>query len=356
MSGSEPDLSIAVWTVAAATGVSRAGQGTIAPVGEVFAGRYELVDLLGTGGMGSVWRAWDRRDSTYVAAKVLGQTDAASMLRFLREQSHRVQHPHVVTPISWAGEDDRVLFTMPLVRGGSVATLLGDYGRLPPPWVHSLLDQLLDALTAVHGAGLVHRDVKPSNLLLEPTGTGRPYLRLSDFGIASADHLERLTLAGQVVGTPGYLAPELLAGAAPAPRQDLYAAGLVAATMLSGNPPGVPLPLEPPAGCPDALWQVTRSLGEPDPDGRPRDAAAARTLLHAAAPTWAARHDIEVFDQLPPLPDGWTEAGPVGRTPATTVAPPTSPSRPDRSAIWPVLVFGVAGLALLVAAVLLLTG
>ena len=81
----------------------------------------------------------------------------------------------------------------------------------------------------------MHRDVKPSNLLLEPTGTGRPYLRLSDFGIASADHLERLTLAGQVVGTPGYLAPELLAGAAPAPRQDLYAAGLVAATMLGGN-------------------------------------------------------------------------------------------------------------------------
>ena len=68
------------------------------------------------------------------------------------------------------------------------------------------------------------------------------------------------------------------------------------------------------------------------------------------------RHDIEVFDQLPPLPDGWSEAGPVGRTPATPVAPPTSPSRPDRSAIWPVLVLGVAGLALLVAAVLLLTG
>ena len=343
-----------------------AGTGTLAPVGDVFAGRYELVDLVGMGGMGSVWRAWDHRDHQYVAAKVLGQSDAASLLRFLREQSHRVQHPHVVTPMSWAGEDDRVLFTMPLVRGGSVATLLGDYGKLPPSWTCVLLDQLLDALGAVHAAGLVHRDVKPSNLLLEPTGTARPHLRLSDFGIATAAHLDRLTLTGQVVGTPGYLAPELLAGAPPDPRQDLYAAGLVAAAMIVGSPPppGTPLRVNPPAGCPDPLWEVTRSLCEPGPSERPADAATARAALRAAMPTWAVAHDVEVFDHLPPLPDGWAADGPVGRTsaaplPVAPAAAPTGPTGTTRSAggaLWPALVLAVAGAALLVAAVVLLTG
>ncbi|HZC26019.1 MAG TPA: serine/threonine protein kinase, partial [Actinopolymorphaceae bacterium] len=100
-------------------------------MGEVFAGRYELVDLLGEGGMGSVWRAYDHRTGTYLAAKVLRQSDAGSLLRFVREQSLRVRHPHVLAPLGWAGEDDRVLFTMELVRGGSVAGLLGDYGAVP---------------------------------------------------------------------------------------------------------------------------------------------------------------------------------------------------------------------------------
>ncbi len=357
MSTSHPDLSPLGGHLQGHRCVGRRSEGTISPVGEVFAGRYELVDLLGTGGMGSVWRAWDHREHRYVAAKVLGQSDAASLLRFLREQSHRVQHPHVVTPFSWAGEDDRVLFTMPLVRGGSVATLLGDHGALPPAWAWTLLDQLLDALAAVHAAGLVHRDVKPSNLLLEPTGNRRPHLRLSDFGIATAAHLDRLTLTGQVVGTPGYLAPELLSGAAPDPRQDLYAAGLVAATMLAGgpSPPGTALPVEPPPGCPESLWRVTRTLADPDPDLRPASAPAARAALHSATPTWAATHDIEVFDQVPVLPDGWGENGPAARGPAAAPTRPPS-TAPGRSGLVPAVLLGVVGLVLLVAAIVLLTG
>jgi serine/threonine protein kinase len=94
-------------------------------VGELFAGRYEFLDPLGEGGMASVWRVWDARERRVVAAKVLRQADAVSMLRFVREQAVRVHHPHVLTPIGWAGEDDRVLFTMPIVDGGSVATLVG---------------------------------------------------------------------------------------------------------------------------------------------------------------------------------------------------------------------------------------
>ncbi|HEV8056161.1 MAG TPA: serine/threonine-protein kinase, partial [Nocardioidaceae bacterium] len=287
----------------------------------MFAGRYELVDQLGDGGMGTVWRCWDHRARVYVAAKVLRQSDASSLLRFVREQSYRVQHPHVVTPLGWAGEDDRVLFTMPIVRGGSVTTLLGDFGRLPGTWVAVLLDQLLDALSAVHAAGLVHRDVKPGNLLLEPTGAAPPYLRLSDFGIAAVVGGPRLTSTSAVVGTPGYFAPEHLRGAGPDPKQDLFASGVVAAEMLTGASPLAAASAlgQPGPGCPHDLWALVSSLAAPGPESRPESASSARSLLAAtgllAAPGASDPSDdeIEVLDQVPALPQGWDDHGPVRR-------------------------------------------
>ena len=126
--------------------------------------------------MGTVWRVWDVRDRTYRAAKMLQQSDSASLLRFVRETGTRIDHPHVVAPTGWSAEDDRVLFAMPLIGGGSVATLIADYGPLPATLVRTLTLQLLDALVAVHAAGIVHRDVKPANLLLEPSGRGEPHL------------------------------------------------------------------------------------------------------------------------------------------------------------------------------------
>src|SRR5689334_4055870 len=119
-------------------------------MGELFAGRYELLDPIASGGMGTVWAVLDRADGRLKAAKMLRQADAAMLLRFVREQSMRIDHAHVVTPQSWAGVDDRVLFTMPLVRGGSVSGLIRRYGALPPWWVAHLTDQTLQALTAVH--------------------------------------------------------------------------------------------------------------------------------------------------------------------------------------------------------------
>ncbi|WP_157881336.1 serine/threonine-protein kinase, partial [Streptomyces phaeochromogenes] len=181
-------------------------------MGEVFAGRYELVDPIGRGGVGAVWRAWDHRRRRYVAAKVLQQSDAHSLLRFVREQALRIDHPHVLAPASWAADDDKVLFTMDLVGGGSLVHLIGDYGPLPPAFVCTLLDQLLAGLAAVHAEGVVHRDIKPANILLEATGTGRPRLRLSDFGISMRLGEPRLTETNYVVGTPGYFAPEQLLG------------------------------------------------------------------------------------------------------------------------------------------------
>lgn len=289
-------------------------------MGEVFAGRFELLEPIAEGGMGSVWVVRDRRDDGVYAGKVLRQSDSSSILRFMREQGTRINHAHVVTPLSWAGEDDRVLFTMPLVRGGSVATLVGDHGALPATWVCELLVQLCFALEAVHAAGVVHRDVKPANLLLHATGTARPHLLLTDFGISARLDEPRLTRASQVIGSPGYLAPEQLAGADPAVTQDVYAVGMVGLEMLTGvRPPHAPdaaaaLAAAEPSLVPlaELLLQAARS----DPTARPPSAAVLRERLLALdlSSTPAPAEPVVVLDQLEGV-----------------VAPPTR-ARPRRTA------------------------
>ncbi|WP_235735197.1 serine/threonine-protein kinase [Nocardioides alcanivorans] len=208
-----------------------------AHVGAPLAGRYVLVDQIGAGGMGSVWRAWDLRNQAFVAAKLLTHTDSGMLLRFVREQSLRIQHPHVVAPSGWAAEDHLVVFTMDLVRGGSVHTLLGDHGALPISYATVVLDQTLQALAAIHEAGVVHRDIKPANLLLEATGTGRPHVRVGDFGVAALMDDVRLTMHPGAIGTDGYMAPEQRLGAPPSPQQDLYAVGVVGIQMITGLGP-----------------------------------------------------------------------------------------------------------------------
>ncbi|MEV0090379.1 serine/threonine-protein kinase [Streptomyces sp. NPDC050738] len=295
-------------------------------MGEVFAGRYELVDPIGRGGAGDVWRAWDHRRSRYVAAKVLQQRDAHALLRFVREQALRIDHPHVLAPASWAADDDKVLFTMDLVSGGSLAHVIGDYGPLPPRFVCVLLDQLLAGLAAVHAEGVVHRDIKPANILMEVTGRGRPHLRLSDFGISMRKGEPRLTATDLVVGTPGYFAPEQMMGAEPDFTADLFAVGLVALYLLEGVRPDSRALIEhfmtygtpgPPQGVPEPLWQVLAGLLQPDPQARFRTATGARSALASAVALLPGpgpdEEDLEVFDQIGPLPPGFTPTGPVPR-------------------------------------------
>ncbi|MFE2583894.1 protein kinase [Streptomyces sp. NPDC059378] len=304
-------------------------------MGEVFAGRYELVDPIGRGGVGAVWRAWDHRRRRYVAAKVLQQSDAHSLLRFVREQAMRIDHPHVLAPASWAADDDKVLFTMDLVAGGSLVHLIGDYGPLPPAFVCTLIDQLLAGLAAVHTEGVVHRDIKPANVLLEATGTARPRLRLSDFGIAMRLGEPRLTETNLVVGTPGYLAPEQLMGAEPDFAADLFAVGLVTLYLLEGAKPDAKALVQyfaahgtpgAPEGIPEPLWQVVAMLLQPDPQARFRTATGARKALGAAAellPEPGLDDDlIEIFDQLGPLPAGFGPDGPLGPAPSPGPRPP----------------------------------
>ncbi|MFF8861901.1 protein kinase [Streptomyces sp. NPDC015139] len=303
-------------------------------MGEVFAGRYELADPIGRGGVGAVWRAWDHRRRRYVAAKVLQQRDAHSLLRFVREQALRIDHPHVLAPASWAADDDQVLFTMDLVAGGSLVHLVGDYGPLPPAFVCTLTDQLLSGLAAVHAEGVVHRDIKPANLLLEATGTGRPRLRLSDFGIAMRLGEPRLTETNLVVGTPGYLAPEQLLGSEPDFPADLFAVGLVALYLLEGAKPDAKALIQyfvehgtpgAPKGMPEPLWQVVATLLQPDPEARFRTATGARKALASAAellPDPGPDDElIEIFDQLGPLPPGFGPDGPFKRASGVRTGP-----------------------------------
>ncbi|GCD44440.1 serine/threonine-protein kinase [Streptomyces paromomycinus] len=320
-------------------------------MGEVFAGRYELIDPIGRGGVGAVWRAWDQRRRRYVAAKVLQQSDAHTLLRFVREQAVRIDHPHVLAPASWAADDDKVLFTMDLVHGGSLAHLVGDYGPLPPRLVCVLLDQLLSGLTAVHAEGIVHRDIKPANVLLESTGTGRPHVRLSDFGIAMRKGEPRLTDANYVVGTPGYFAPEQMLGAEPDFPGDLFAVGLVAVNLLTGAKPdaqslvdhftehGTP---EAPEDIAEPLWQVLANLLQPDPELRFKTAVGARKALLAAAellPEATVEDEVvEVFDHIGPLPAGFGPDGPLrpeqpGDVPSTPPPAPATPPTPPPASV-----------------------
>ncbi|MGW3323454.1 protein kinase domain-containing protein [Streptomyces virginiae] len=314
-------------------------------MGEVFAGRYELIDPIGRGGAGAVWRAWDHRRRRYVAAKVLLQSDAHTLLRFVREQALRIDHPHVLAPASWAADDDKVLFTMDLIGGGSLGHVIGDYGPLPPRFVCILLDQLLSGLAAVHAEGVVHRDIKPANILMEATGTGRPHLRLSDFGISMRKGEPRLTETDLVVGTPGYFAPEQLLGAEPDFPADLFAVGLVALYLLQGRKPDSRALVEhffaqgtpgAPEGVPAPLWDVIAALLQPDPQNRFRTATGARKALAEAVellPPPAPDEDpVEVFDQLGPLPAGFGPQGPPSTAAATPREPAAEAATPGASA------------------------
>lgn len=304
---------------------------------DVIAGRYALIDPIGAGGSGTVWRSYDGRRSAYCAAKVLRQRDAGELLRFVREQSVRLSHPHIVSPYSWAAEDGTVLIASDLVSGGSLHGLIGDYGPLAEGTVVTVLRQVLAGLAAVHEADLIHRDVKPANVLVRATGTGPPHVVLTDFGLTISRRDARLTQVGMVIGTPGYLPPEvLLGGVPPDPRHDLYAVGRLALTLLHGDEPGGPGSAVLDSIRDRTLRAAIDALVCRDPAGRPPDATAAALLLTDAPadpePRTSDGDRVDVLDQLPPLPDGWGAVGPRVPLPpgepgrATVIdVPPTAP-------------------------------
>jgi len=214
-------------------------------VGSVVAG-YRLEERIGQGGMAMVFRAHDSRLDRQVALKILAPrlaTDDAFRQRFIRESraAAAVDDPHII-PVFEAGESDGVLFiAMRYVRGGDVRSLIDRTGPLPAHRVAELIAQTASALDAAHARGLVHRDVKPANMLLDTrTVAGRPdHVYLSDFGLSkTALAATSLTASGEFLGTLDYVAPEQIEGQRQLDgRSDLYALACSAYEMLGGEPP-----------------------------------------------------------------------------------------------------------------------
>lgn len=208
-------------------------------------GSYRVESLLDRGGMAYVYEATDVRLDRRVALKILAWHDPDGSdfrERFLRESrfAASLDHPNIV-PIYEAGEADGLLFiAMRFVRGSNLSRLIRRDGPLDPQRTLAILAPVADALDLAHAAGLVHRDVKPANILLSDSGDGRQHVYLSDFGLTRrASAMSRLTAAGSFIGTMAYVSPEQIRGDPVDARSDLYALGCVAYECLTGKPPFV---------------------------------------------------------------------------------------------------------------------
>ena len=231
-------------TGAASTKVSGDG-GRHAPgllaTGRLFAGRYEIQESLGAGGMGVVYRAFDRQVGETMAIKAIrpdvGQLDPTLLERFKQELrlARRITHRNVVRTFDLGEAEGIYYITMEYVRGTTVSALIKEAGRLDVPAALTIGKQVCRALEVAHEAGIVHRDIKPQNLLVDPTG----FLKVTDFGIARLAGAQTdgkaLTVEGMVVGTPAYMAPEQLLGEPVDGRSDIYATGAVLFECVTGR-------------------------------------------------------------------------------------------------------------------------
>ncbi len=260
------------------------------PQPRVLGGRYSLMKRIAIGGMGEVWAATDTVLGRQVAVKILRDVlvDSPVFLeRFRAEARHTaaLAHPGIAGVFDYGedGEDDQRIayLVMELVPGQPLSTVMAQRGTLPVNMALSLLAQAAEALHAAHLKGVVHRDVKPGNLLLLDDGT----IKVTDFGIARAASSAALTEVGQVIGTARYIAPEQASGGEATAASDVYSLGVIGYEMLAGHPPFAadnvaalamahvhqpPPPL--PASVPEAVHAVIAGALSKDPGDRPRDA------------------------------------------------------------------------------------
>jgi hypothetical protein len=284
--------------------------------GELLAGRYRRMSRIGRGGMGEVWLARDELLERRVAIKRLftGTPDPVSLERMMREArlAARLDHPNAVTVYDVVVADQHPHLIMQYVAGATLDEMIKQ-ALLPPAEAARIIGAVAGALAHAHQLGIVHRDVKPSNILVDEGG--RPLL--ADFGIARANSDAKLTQTGMFIGTPGYLAPEVARGEAATPASDVYALGATLYTAIEGHGPfdddsGNTLavlarvltqPVPPPVRA-GGLADLIMAMLAPDPNIRPHPAGAAQYLA------------------------GWR--GEAARPPdvATTVVRPTPPPRP----------------------------
>ncbi|GAA1547426.1 serine/threonine-protein kinase [Kribbella lupini] len=261
--------------------------------GEVLAGRYRLLSLLGRGGAGEVWRGEDTVLARPVAIKLLRALDGDPMdevqrFRIEAQAAARLQHPNVVATYDVGAADDQVFLVMELVTGTDLAQLMRSKGLPSTKLVADIAVQGARALDAAHGAGIIHRDVKPGNLLLAGDGT----LKITDFGLAHTGGLNGAT--GQVLlGTAAYISPEQVTGGQATTASDWYSLGCVLYELLEGVPPYVSDSVEgvlrqhleapiPPVRRTDevpGLADLVEQMLAKDPARRPSSSAAVLALL-----------------------------------------------------------------------------
>jgi serine/threonine protein kinase len=313
------------------------------------AGRYKLEGRLGVGGMASVHLAFDQRLERYVAIKLLAEhlaDDATFVSRFRREAlaAARLVHPNIVQVFDFGLDEThhQHFIVMEHVPGRSCAELLRDRGRLDVEQAVEIVTQACRGLDYAHRNGVVHRDVKPGNLLVSDAGV----IKLADFGIARATDQSSITQIGSVLGTAAYLSPEQARGEEAGPRADLYSLGVVAYQLLSGRLPYEATSLSelalkqqrespPPLNeldpqVPPQLAQAVAMALAIDQEARPRDAMvlaeALRNGAHGIAPVGATAETVHLGTRAATR----VMRGGDEETAATRIASRTPPPRPAR--------------------------
>lgn len=260
--------------------------------GAVLGGRYTLTERIAAGGMGDVWAASDRVLARTVAVKVMRSltTDEGSFAERFRDEARHtagLSHPNIAAVYDYGEDDGTAYLVMELVPGRPLSALIAE-GPIPPEQVRLILGQCALALAAAHEKGVVHRDVKPANVIITPEGK----VKLTDFGIARAVDAAGHTRTGEVMGTPQYLAPEQAQGRRVTGATDLYSLGIVGHEMLTGRRPfdagsAVATALaqisDPPPPLPTQVTDPLRAAIEAclakDPAQRPSSAASLAALL-----------------------------------------------------------------------------
>ncbi|MCX4979116.1 serine/threonine protein kinase [Streptomyces sp. NBC_00620] len=317
------------------------------------AGRYRLLSVLGEGGMGTVWRARDEVLHREVAVKEVrapvGQTVAQVERMYTRLEREawaaaRISARGVVTVHDVATDDGRPWIVMEFVRGRSLADAIGSQGALTPRETARIGAEVLAALRAAHGAGVLHRDVKPANVLLADDGR----VVLTDFGIATVEGDSALTMTGELVGSPEYLAPERALGRNPGPASDLWSLGALLYAAVQGRSPFrrttalstlraiVDDELPPPHRA-GPLASVIEGLMRKDPDER-MSAEQAEQELRLAGADGASGADTATPSTTPsaPLPTAAAEELPTAESPLGETVPTATAGAPTVSASSPV--------------------
>lgn len=328
-------------------------------VGQLLDGRYHVLRRLGRGGMATVYEATDTRLDRSVALKVMHADqaqDAGDVSRFIREarSAARLTHPNVVAVYDQGDDQDVVFLAMEFVPGRTLRDLLRERGRLSPREAFDLLEPVLAGLAAAHRAGLVHRDVKPENVLIGLDGR----VKVADFGLvrpmAPVDPHD--TLPGALRGTVAYLAPEVTTGGPVDSRADVYAVGILLYETLVGHPPfvgddvqavaqqhvdhDVPPPSQAVAGLPREVDDLVAAAAARDPADRPADADQLLRLLESTrdrlAPGELATVPVVGTNRRPS--DTLVVSMAPGRAPGAVASP-----RPDPTLDRPVVIPAPAG-------------